>query len=50
MNVEGNLKNKNYKYTCEEMEEKIFSDNMSKLKKVNYLKDARKNSYKYIRM
>ena len=45
MNTEGNLKNKEYKYTCNEMEEKIFSDN-PKIKKSELFKRCPKNTYK----
>ena len=45
MKTEGNLKNKDYKYTCEEMEEKIFSDN-PQIKKGQLIKKCPKNSYK----
>jgi len=45
MNKEGNLKNKDYKYTCQEMEQKIFSDNPS-IKKGQLIKKCPKNTYK----
>ena len=41
MNKDGHLRNKTYKYTCQEMEDKIIKDNKS-IKKTKLIKKCPK--------
>ena len=45
MMTDGHLRNKTYKYTCQEMEKKIFNDNSS-IKKTKLIKKCPKNHHK----